>query len=245
MINRNSFIAIAAVLAAVAAQAEGMVSVSPAVITRAATAGEIATVELVIENDTASPMHFVSEADDVTVTAGERTIVRSGVLPGSIAEQVRFSAERFDVEPGERKRIQVRFVVPANSTQRAFLAKFRSNGEQFGTLVQIDARGRRSIASEAFSVHSDEARGEIRFAQTILNDGAESVGARGVARLVDARGVTVASKSYSATRAIPGERQQLEAVIASDLPAGRYTAISSVESAGSAVKTESREITLR
>jgi hypothetical protein len=138
---RKSLIAIAGVLTAVAARAEGMISVSPAVITRAVTAGEVATVEMVIENDTTSPMHFVAEADDVTVTAGERTIVRSGVLSGSIAEHVEFSLDRFDVLPGERKRVQVRFVVPARSSQRAFLAKFRANGEQFGTLVQLERSG--------------------------------------------------------------------------------------------------------
>jgi hypothetical protein len=242
---RKSLIAIAGVLTAVAARAEGMISVSPAVITRAVTAGEVATVEMVIENDTTSPMHFVAEADDVTVTAGERTIVRSGVLSGSIAEHVEFSLDRFDVLPGERKRVQVRFVVPARSSQRAFLAKFRANGEQFGTLVQLDARGRRSVASDGLNVLGDDSREGIRFVHTILNDGSEAAGTRGTAKLVDSSGVTVASKSYSPTRAIPGERQRLEAVIASNLPAGRYTAISSIESAGAEPRVESREITLR
>jgi hypothetical protein len=240
--------ALACLLGAAAGPAEARaqsITLSPAVIPLAGSAGQSVTQVLTLQNDSDLPLAFEMEARDVVVRDGARVFVEAGVLADSIAASAVFTPRELRLGPRSRATVTVTLTLPAGVRHRAAVALFRGttpvpSGDRqallsLGSLFTFTLSDRVSIAAGALEAEPPSASANARLGSTLVNDGAEPVVPAGMAVILDAGGRLVGKAPFAARRLLPGERTTLVADYPGDLGAGTYRAVATFDYAGRAL----------
>ncbi len=213
-------------------------TLSPAVVPLGGKPGQSTQQHLRLFNGTSQTMTFDLRAKDVDVRAGPRVFVDAGELAGSVAATAVFSSRRVVVPPGDEVAVDVTLTLPANIRQRAVILLFQSSTRiaggkalaAIGTLITFDLAGTSSVTPGDVVATPPTASTNAAVSVPVVNDGREPVIVRGAAAILDERGALRGKVTLDQRRLLPGEASALAAELASELSAGTYKVVATIES---------------
>ena len=229
---KNMIVTLTLCFAAPAFAGDGAVSLSPAVVMLRGQAGESATQTLVMRNGTSRPMSFELAAQDVVIQGGRRLMVPAGSIAGSIAATAVFSAPRITVPAGESTAVRMTVTVPSNASQRAVVALFRGTDKimrgnatstaSLGALMTFALTDNVAMTTQPLVVRTQSATSNLAVKQACVNSGSEPLVARGMLAVIGADGRLAGKAPLAPKRLLPGERAELGAEYAGEIPPGHY-----------------------
>lgn len=236
------------------ADADGTLSLSPAVVMLSGDFGQSTTQTLRLLNGTSRPFSFDLVAEDAVAHDGQRTFVDAGSLPGSIAATAVFSQKHVDIPAGETAVVDVTVTLPANTGQRAIRALFRGTNRvmsgnvpmqaSLGALLTFSVTGEVAMSAEPLVLRPQTATANLGASQTCTNSGREPLVAKGVMAIVDARGALVGRSSLQPHRLLPGESARLGGEYAGELDPGKYRVLLTYDFEGQTL-TRSADVEIR
>jgi hypothetical protein len=214
---------------------EGTLSVAPAVVMLRGEAGQSTTQTMFLTNGTSQPFSFELQARDVLVRDGKRFFADAGSTPGSIAATAVFSQKSVTVPPGEKVRVDVTVTIPPHPSARAVVALFHGTTKvrsgntsitaSLGMLLTFTLSDALTANASPLQVEAPTATRNLSVAQEVTNSGSEPMVARGVLAIVNGAGTLMGKETLPSRRLLPGERTDMRAEYAGDLPPGRYRAL--------------------
>lgn len=248
MSNHRALCALAALAAlfAVARPCEAQsITLSPAVVPLAGSAGQGVTQTLTLQNDSDVALPFVLEARDVIVQDGRRSEIEAGRMAGSIAASAVFSQPRLTVPPHSSAQVQVTLTLPPSMPHRAVNVYLRGAEAvqagkarallSLGTLFTFALSDAVSLQAQALEVSPPDASDDLRVRWHVANDGTEPVVPDGVVAILSADGRLQGRMQIAAKRLLPGEATQFEAAYPGELPPGTYQVVATLDAAGHAI----------
>jgi hypothetical protein len=214
---------------------EGALSVAPAVVMLRGEAGQSTTQTMFLTNGTSQPFSFDLQARDVVVRNGQRLFVDAGSQPGSIAATAVFSQKSVTVQPGEKVRVDVTVTIPPNPSARAVVALFHGTTKvrsgktnitaSLGMLLTFSLSDALAANASPLQVEPPTATRNLAVAQQVTNSGSEPLVTHGVLAIVNGSGTLVGKETLPSRRLLPGERTDVRAEYAGELPPGHYRAL--------------------
>jgi hypothetical protein len=241
-------------LAMTATAGDGALSVSPAVIILRGVAGQSTTQTMKLTNGTSRSFSFDLEAQDIVVRNGQRVFAAAGQLPGSIAATAAFSRKSVTLGPGESVRVQVTVTIPPKPAGRAILALFHGTTKMqrgsFESTVSLAMLLTFALSDDVVSsstplnVHPPTASSNLTATQQLVNSGSEPFVATGMLAIIGTGGALAGRTPVPSHRLLPGERTDIRAEFAGDLPPGHYRALMTYQLAATSV-TSTTEFDIR
>lgn len=213
-------------------------TLSPAVVPLGGKPGQSTQQHLRLFNGTSQKIAFDLHAKDVAVRGGRRVFVDPGELAGSVAATAVFSTRHVVVAPGDEAEVDVTLTLPSNIQQRAVVLLFQSATRigdskasvSIGTLVTFDLAGTPSVTPGELVATPPTASTNAAVSVPLVNDGSEPMIVRGAAAILDERGALRGKVILDQRRLLPGETSALAAELASELSAGTYRVVATIES---------------
>jgi hypothetical protein len=211
---------------------DGAISVGPAVVMLKGDYGQSATQQITVSNGTSHKLDFEMTAMDLLIREGGRVLVPAGEIAGSIAATAVFSERQVHVAPGESKSVDVTLTVPVGAEHRAVVVLFRgtnaiASGQvgvlaSIGTLMTFELSNRVSFETAKPVITPQTNAENVRVTQSCSNTGTEPVMIRGVAAMLNAKGVLVGRLDLEPRRLLPRERADVGGEYASEFAPGQY-----------------------
>jgi len=232
----------------------GSLSLSPAVVNLRGEPGQSTTQRLFLTNATPTPVSFDLLAEDIVVTNGKRRFVPAGEIAGSIAATAVFSRKSVTVKPGSSEAVNVTVTLTPNTTSRGVLALFHGttrvmNGRvpmmpSLGTLLTFAISDDERVDIAPLVVTPPTTTRNLAVAAHCVNSGSEPLVVKGVAAIIDARGVLVGRIDLQPRRMFPSETASLDGEYAGDIVRGHYRVIVTCD-LGTKSVTKSAEVDVR
>jgi hypothetical protein len=214
----------------------GSISLSPSAVELRGKSGQGTRHRLTITNGTDEPMTFELAVVDVVTRDGKRLFVPSGELSGSIAATAVLTPKRLLVAPGESSSANLTLTLPMETAVRAIVARFQPIDPHagpnrvgvmigLGSLITFNLTDAVAARAEPLVVLPQTATTALGFSEWIANTGQEPFIAKGVIAILDSKQHLVTKIDVPRTRFLPGERLELKAEEAGELPPGKYRAV--------------------
>jgi len=226
------------------------ISLSPAVIMAKGVHGQGLTQTLSLSNNTGAEFTFEMAAQDVVVKDGKRVFVAAGEEPGSIAASAVFSQKQITIKSHTVGTVEVRLTIPAQTQIRAIVALFRGTNRisssssavgmtaSLGTLITFNLSDNVKLQPETLRVVPPTESSNLAITQWVSNVGTEPALPDGVAVVLDEKGNLVARIPVTSQRLLPGERLEFTGEYASQLQAGDYKAMCTLQFEGRTLTSE-------
>jgi hypothetical protein len=234
--------------------AQGTITAGPALVMLKGNVGESTTQTLTVSNGGDRPMSFEMVAKDIVIRDGKRVFVDAGEVPGSIAATAVFSQKVVTVPPGQSARVDMHLTIPPRATPRAVVALFRGTTKvpsgpmnmtaSLGLVFMFTLSDNVSMSTSPLVVQPPTTSRNLTAAQKCTNVGTEPFNAKAVLAILNASGRLVGKGPVPDRRLLPGERAEVRAEYAGDLPPGNYRALMTYDLGGKTV-TSTAEFRVR
>lgn len=240
-------LALTALARGAAAEEDGTLSLSPAVVMLSGDHGQSTTQTLTLTNGTSRPFAFDLVAQDVVIRDGKRTHVDAGRIAGSIAATAVFSQNHVEVGPKETVTVSITATLPPSTQQRAIVALFRGTNRvmsgnvpmtaSLGALLTFSISDEIDLTAAALVVRPQSPSEALAVVQGCTNSGREPLVARGVVAILGEDGKLVGKSALEPRRLLPGESADLGGEYGGELDPGRYRVFLTYEFEGRSLST--------
>ncbi|HEV8658197.1 MAG TPA: hypothetical protein VGS96_06180 [Thermoanaerobaculia bacterium] len=226
-------------------QAQGTLTVSPAVLELRGTVGQSTTQPLTMSNATDRAMTFEMKAKDLIVRNGHRVTVDAGEMPGSIAATAVFSRKLVTVPPGQTARVDVTLTIPPKPSSRAVVILFQGMTKvpsgamaatvSLGIVLTFTLSQNVALNPSTLTVNPPTKSSNLTVSQRCTNTGSEPIATKAILAIINRSGRLVGKSAVPERRLLPGETAEVRTEYAGDLAPGQYRALMTYDLGGKTV----------